>query len=347
MDCAKPKDIQKIFREAEGAFQRAVDERALYSLKLKYLGKKGSVSLALKGLKDLPAEDRPLAGRLIQQARKGLESLYEEKQRELSDKALFERIKKESLDLGLPGPPAPLGAAHPASQIIERVVEIFRPLGWVVQSGPLAESDWYNFSALNIPPFHPSRDLQDTFYIGQGDHVLRTHTSPAQIRTLEKRPPPLAVLAPGAVFRRDSDVSHSPMFHQMEGLYVDKKASLADLKGTLAWFLKKLFESSRLELRFRPSFFPFTEPSAEYDISCPFCRQKGCSVCKRSGWIEIGGCGLVHPEVFRSVRLNSETWQGFAFGLGVERLALVLYRIPDIRLFFENDVRFLKQFSAL
>ncbi|MDE0092143.1 MAG: phenylalanine--tRNA ligase subunit alpha, partial [Oligoflexia bacterium] len=235
---------------------------------------------------------------------------------------------------------------HPITKLMEQVIEIIIPLGYSIQTGPYVESDWYNFSALNFPPFHPSRDLQDTFYIGK-DHVLRTHTSPVQIRALESLTPPFAVLAPGAVFRSDSDISHSPMFHQVEGLYVNQKVSLADLKGTLSYFLKKLFQSSQIQLRFRPSFFPFTEPSAEYDISCPFCSMKGCSVCKKSGWIEIGGCGLVHPEVFHSVKWDSSHWQGFAFGLGVERLAVILYNIPDIRLFFESDVRFLKQFSAV
>ena len=343
----KAEDIKHICQEAETAFGKAESEQELYSLKLKYLGKKGAVSLALKGMKDLQPSARPVMGRLVQKARADLEQLYGAKQQELSFQALADRIKQESLDLSLPGPCLPVGAVHPVTALMERIADIFRPLAWFVKTGPLVESDWYNFSALNIPPFHPSRDLQDTFYIGDGDHVLRTHTSPVQIRALQDHSPPLAVLAPGAVFRRDSDISHSPMFHQVEGLYVDKKVSLADLKGTLAWFLKELFESSRIQLRFRPGFFPFTEPSAEYDISCPFCFGSGCAVCKQSGWIEIGGCGLVHPKVFRSVIKGGTEWQGFAFGLGVERLALVLYRIPDIRLFFENDLRFLSQFSSL
>ena len=218
-------------------------------------------------------------------------------------------------------------------------------MGYSLHTGSYVESDWYNFEALNIPPFHPSRDLQDTFYIDE-KHVLRTHTSPIQIRVLESEKPPLAFLAPGAVFRCDSDISHTPMFHQIEGLFVDTKVSLADLKGTLSFFLKELL-GSQVKVRFRPSYFPFTEPSAEYDVSCPFCASKGCSVCKQSAWIEIGGCGLVHPRVFELTKHDSNQWQGFAFGLGVERMAMILYGISDIRLFFENDLRFLKQFESL
>ena len=348
MDQKKLKNIQKLFDTAKEALNKVQNEKKLYDLKVQYMGKKGSLSQAMKGIKDCPPEEKPAWGRLFNQIRQDLDSLYAKKQTELSDKALKENIQKEVMDLSLPGPSLSSGAKHPVTKVIEHIVGIFNPLGYSIQTGPFVESDWYNFSALNFPPFHPSRDLQDTFYIG-GDHVLRTHTSPVQIRVLESQTPPLAVLAPGAVFRCDSDISHSPMFHQVEGLYVNHKVSLADLKGTLSYFLKKLFQSSKVQVRFRPSFFPFTEPSAEYDVSCPFCsmKGKGCSVCKKSGWIEIGGCGLVHPEVFHSVKWNSEKWQGFAFGLGVERLAVILYSIPDIRLFFENDIRFLKQFSAV
>ena len=346
MNQKKSEDVKKIFDMAKEAFNNAQDEKQLYDLKVQYMGKKGSLSLAMKGIKDCPPEEKPVWGRLFNQIRQDLDSLYTEQKTKLSSKALEENIQKEAMDLSLPGPSLSAGAKHPITKVIESLTDIFRPLGYSIQTGPFVESDWYNFSALNFPPFHPSRDLQDTFYIGE-DHVLRTHTSPVQIRVLESQTPPLAVLAPGAVFRCDSDVSHSPMFHQVEGLYVNQKVSLADLKGTLSYFLKKLFQSSKIKVRFRPSFFPFTEPSAEYDVSCPFCSMKGCSVCKKSGWIEIGGCGLVHPEVFHSVKWDSNKWQGFAFGLGVERLAVILYNIPDIRLFFENDIRFLKQFFAL
>ncbi len=371
MDQKKSEIVNRLFEEAKGAFHKAQGERQLYDLKVQYIGKKGSLSLAMREIKDCPPEDKPSWGRLFNQIRSDLESLYFEKKTELSQRALEKSIKEEAMDLSLPGPALPAGAIHPITKVIERIWGIFKPLGYSIRTGPCVETDWHNFSALNFPPFHPSRDLQDTFYIGE-DHVLRTHTSPVQIRVLESEAPPLAILAPGAVFRCDSDVSHAPMFHQVEGLYVNKKASMADLKGVLSYFLKELFQSSKTQVRFRPSFFPFTEPSAEYDVSCPFCSMKGCSVCKKSGWIEIGGCGLVHPKVFRSVKRNkkpgrvidrrskahpevfhsvkkrnSSQWQGFAFGLGVERLAVILYSIPDIRLFFENDIRFLKQFSAL
>lgn len=339
----KPEEIQEVYKTAKKAFFSAKNEKALYDLKVKFLGKKGILSLAMKQIKEAPPEKKPALGQLFQGIHRDLQQLYEKKQSELVEKALEENLKKQAMDLSLPGPPLSVGGRHPATLVIESIVKIFTPLGYFIQTGPLVESDWYNFTALNVPPFHPSRDLQDTFYIGN-NHLLRTHTSPVQIRALESHSPPFAVLTPGAVFRCDSDISHSPMFHQIEGLYVNQKVSLADLKGTLSYFLKKLFRSSKVKVRFRPSFFPFTEPSAEYDVSCPFCEMGGCSVCKKSGWIEIGGCGLVHPEVFHSVHWDSEKWQGFAFGLGVERLAVILYGIPDIRLFFENDMRFLKQF---
>ena len=341
--------IQTVFQEAKEAFASAKDPKALYDLKVLYMGKKGSLSLALKeamkDLKGLSPEERPRRGAFLNQIRSDLEALYLQKREELSQKEMQAQIERESLDLGLPGPKQPLGAIHPVSAVISRIVEAFRPLGWTVRSGPFVETDWHNFEALNIPPFHPSRDLQDTFYVGES-HTLRTHTSPVQIRVMESEEPPLAVLAPGAVFRCDSDISHSPMFHQVEGLFVDKKVSLADLKGTLSFFLRHIF-GSKTKVRFRPSFFPFTEPSAEYDVSCPFCKGAGCSVCKKSGWIEIGGCGLVHPKVFEAVQLSADLWQGFAFGLGVERLAIILYGVPDIRLFFEGDMRFLRQFESL
>ncbi|MCZ0933213.1 MAG: phenylalanine--tRNA ligase subunit alpha [Oligoflexia bacterium] len=338
--------IQQLSAKAKTAFQTAQTEKELYDCKTQFIGKKSLLTLARKEIKNCPADQKPAWGAFFNQVFQELSIFYNERQKELSQRSLDQKIEREVIDLSLPGPSFPNGSKHPITKLLEQIIEIFIPLGYSIQTGPYVESDWYNFSALNFPPFHPSRDLQDTFYVGK-DHVLRTHTSPVQIRSLESLAPPFAVLAPGAVFRSDSDISHSPMFHQVEGLYVNQKVSLADLKGTLSYFLKKLFQSSKIQLRFRPSFFPFTEPSAEYDISCPFCNRKGCSVCKKSGWIEIGGCGLVHPEVFHSVQWDSCQWQGFAFGLGVERLAVILYNIPDIRLFFENDVRFLKQFSAV
>ena len=331
------------FRAAKQAFLEAEDSKSLYDIKVLYMGKKGELSLALKELKNVPPEERPKWGQKLNEIRNHLENLYLQRKKELEKQELFAQMEKENLDLSLPPPENPSGSLHPITKVIDEIIHIFTPLGWSVQTGPLVESDWYNFTALNIPPFHPSRDLQDTFYVEE-DFVLRTHTSPVQIRTLQSFSPPLAVLAPGAVFRHDSDISHSPMFHQVEGLLVDKEVSFADLKGTLSFFLKKLF--GPVDMRFRPSFFPFTEPSAEYDISCFFCKKRGCSVCKKSGWIEVGGCGLVHPNVFSSAGLKGD-WEGFAFGLGLERLAMLLYNIPNIRLFFENDLRFLKQFENL
>ena len=339
--------IQQLSNKAKTAFKSAQTEKELYAFKLEFIGKKSPLTLARKDIKNYPAEQKPEWGAFFNQVFQDLEAFYNTRQKDLAQKSLDQKIEKSLMDLSLPAPSGlGNGSKHPITKLMEQIVEIFTALGYSIQTGPYIESDWYNFEALNFPPFHPSRDLQDTFYIGK-DHVLRTHTSPVQIRALQKLKPPFAVLAPGAVFRSDSDISHSPMFHQVEGLYVNQKVSLADLKGTLSYFLQKLFQSSKIKLRFRPSFFPFTEPSAEYDISCPFCDMKGCPVCKKSGWIEIGGCGLVHPEVFQSVNWDSKEWQGFAFGLGVERLAVILYNIPDIRLFFENDTRFLNQFPAL
>ena len=335
-------EIKKLCEEAEKALLSAQTSRDLYDIKVQYMGKKGHLSLAKKALKQALPEDRPELGKIFNEVQDHLKQVYTQKEKELKTQELSKDIEKETLDLSLPSPKNPNGTLHPITQTFQKIIDIFKPLGWSIQTGPFVESDWYNFTALNFPPFHPSRDLQDTFYINE-DFVLRTHTSPVQIRTLQNTEPPFAVLAPGAVFRCDSDVSHSPMFHQLEGLFIDKKVSMADLKSTLSFFLKKLFNSN-VNMRFRPSFFPFTEPSAEYDISCLFCKEKGCSVCKKTGWIEIGGCGLVHPNVFQSSGLEKENWQGFAFGLGIERIAMLLYNIPNIRLFFENDLRFLKQF---
>ena len=261
--------IQQLAETAKEAFKTAQTEKELYDSKVQFMGKKSSLISARKGIKNYPAEQKPAWGAFFNEVFKDLENFYSQRQTELAQKSLEEKIEQSAMDLSLPGPNFPNGSKHPITKMMDRIAEIFIPLGYSIQTGPYVESDWYNFEALNFPPFHPSRDLQDTFYIGK-DHVLRTHTSPVQIRALQKFKPPFAVLAPGAVFRSDSDISHSPMFHQVEGLYVNKKVSLADLKGTLSYFLKKLFQSSKIKVRFRPSFFPFTEPSAEYDISCPF-----------------------------------------------------------------------------
>jgi len=290
---------------------------------------------------------------LLLDIKKNYEKLWNEKKTNLENlyTSLFQKLKtkeqnqqalKQQKDLSLPGPSSKAGALHPVELMIQKTVHIFKCLGYSVRTGPLVESDWNNFQALNVPDNHPSRDLQDTFYI-DSDYVLRTHTSPIQVRTMLTEDPPLAILAPGKVFRRDNDVSHSPTFHQIEGMFIDTHVSMAHLKGALSYFVKELF-GSKTRVRFRPSYFPFTEPSAEYDCSCPICRMKGCSMCQQSGWMEIGGCGLMHPQVLEMSNISSKKWEGFAFGLGIERLAIVYYGIPHIKLFLENDIRFLEQF---
>jgi len=296
----------------------------------------------MKQMSSLPKEKRPEFGKLVNEKKNELLSAYDNQWKQLQKKELNEKISGEKLDLTLPGPAYPQGHIHPLHQTMDEIVGILSQIGFTVRTGPLIEKDWYNFEALNIPADHPSRDMQDTFYIDE-HHVLRTHTSPIQIRTMEREKPPIRILAPGPVFRCDSDVSHSPNFYQIEGLLVDEKVSMADLKGTISFFVKEYFGRD-IQTRFRPSFFPFTEPSAEVDCSCPICRGDGCRVCKQTGWVEIGGSGLVHPAVFKAVHLDPEKWQGFAFGFGVERMAIIQHGINNIRLFSENDLRFLEQF---
>ena len=298
----------------------------------------------MKELKNLSPEERPAFGQKINDLKNSIEEYYQSRRKVLKESEISQETEKDFLDLSLPGPHRAGGSLHPIEQIIQKTSAVFVHLGYKKASGPLIETDWYNFSALNIPPDHPSRDNQDTFYL-DSKHLLRTHTSPVQIRSLENLKPPLAVIAPGAVFRRDQiDSSHSPHFHQMEGLFIDRKVSMSHLKGTLSYFLKEL-QGSSAKIRFRPSFFPFTEPSAEYDSSCFVCGGQGCSLCKGTGWIEIGGCGLVHPQVLKASSVNPDKWQGFAFGMGMDRLALLKYSIPDIRLLYENRVSFLEQFE--
>lgn len=323
--------------------QSAVDPQALYDIKVAFAGKQGFLSEIMREMGKLPKEDKPAFGQEVNRVKKAFETAYGEREEGLKSAALNEKIKKDAIDVSLPGPQLSLGAKHPIHLVIEEAVGILARLGYAVRTGPQIEKDWYNFEALNIPPDHPARDMQDTFYVDD-DHVLRTHTSPVQIHALLSEKPPFRALAPGSVFRKDSDISHSPNFHQIEGLLVDHKVSMADLKGTIAFVLRELFGSA-VKVRFRPSFFPFTEPSAEFDCSCPVCSGKGCRLCKNSGWIEIGGSGLVNPRVFEAVKLDPKTWQGFAFGFGIERMAIIKYGIDDIRLFYENDLRFLRQFN--
>ena len=334
--------LEKLFHLAEQALKSAENSSELYNLKTLHIGGKSDFQKMVKEMKHLSPEEKPLFGKWLNEKKRILEKLYSTLFQQLRSQELEQKVKEEKIDFSLPGPAPQRGGLHPVQLIIQKTVKIFKSLGYSVRTGPMIESDWNNFQALNIPEAHPSRDLQDTFYI-DSTHVLRTHTSPIQVRSMLAEKPPMAILAPGKVFRRDNDVSHSPTFHQVEGMFIDTHVSLAHLKGTLSYFVKELFGSKTL-VRFRPSYFPFTEPSAEYDCSCPICGGKGCSMCKQSGWIEIGGCGLMHPKVLELSYISPKKWEGFAFGLGMERLAIVYYGIPHIKLFLENDIRFLEQF---
>lgn len=334
-------DIRKA-AEAELAGVHSLDEAT--ACKVKYLGKKGLVTSVLQQMRDLTPDERPKIGQEVNILKSHLESLLDEMQKRFTADRVTAAVKSADVDVTLPGRPRPLGAVHPITRILEESLHILRGMGFTVAEGPECETDYYNFTALNFLPDHPARDMQDTFYVGPS-FLLRTHTSPVQIRTMEKQKPPLAIVAPGAVYRRDADVSHSPMFHQIEGLVVDQGIRLSDLKGVLTHFLQTLF-GKQFAVRFRPSFFPFTEPSTEVDISCVFCVGKGCRVCKQSGWLEIMGAGMVDPAVFQAVRYDTTTVTGFAFGMGLERMAMLKYHIDDIRLFYESDLRFLTQFTG-
>ena len=336
------KKLQKIKEQVRVAIDQADSRKALYQVKVRFLGKQGQLSLLMREVGGLPKQERPGFGKQVNQIQKELQNEYSKRENFLKQRELGEKLKTESLDLSLPGPDVFCGSLHPTTGVIHEIVEILSRIGFSVRSGPMIETDHYNFTALNIPDNHPARDMQDTFYV-KGGSVLRTHTSPVQIRTMEREKPPIRVLAPGGVFRCDSDASHSPHFHQIEALLIDKKVSMAHLKGTISFFVKKFF-GPKIKTRFRPSFFPFTEPSAEVDCSCPLCRGSGCSMCGQTGWVEIGGSGLVHPHVLSQVDIDPDHWQGFAFGFGIERMAIIKYGINDIRLFAENDLRFLRQF---
>ncbi|MBI4388608.1 MAG: phenylalanine--tRNA ligase subunit alpha [Nitrospinae bacterium] len=325
--------------DASMAAVSALDQ--LKQLRAEYLGKKGCVSQFLKELRDVSADAKPGVGKHINDLKTHVENALEEKARVLEAKS-DAAGGKEFFDVSLPGKRETAGSLHPIAQVMEEIVSVFYSLGFGVEEGPEIETDYYNFEALNIPKDHPARDMQDTFYVEE-DLVLRTHTSPVQIHVMERRQPPLRIIAPGKVYRHDSDVTHTPMFHQIEGLMVDENVSFSNLKGIMDVFVHQIF-GERTKLRFRPSFFPFTCPSAEVDIQCVMCLGKGCRVCSNTGWLEILGAGMVDPAVFRFVNYDSEKWTGLAFGLGIERVAMLKYGINDIRLFFENDLRFLKQF---
>jgi phenylalanyl-tRNA synthetase alpha chain len=335
--------IDDLGRDALGEVEVASDLTALDQARVKYLGKSGLLTARLKQLGSLPPDQRPEAGQAINQVKAAVQAAVDARRQTLEVAALAARLAADRIDVSLPGRGQRSGGLHPITRTLQRIERLFSNAGFVIAEGPEVEDDYHNFEALNIPAHHPARAMHDTFYFDE-HLLLRTHTSPVQIRVMEKEAPPLKIIAPGRVYRCDSDLTHTPMFHQVEGLLVDEEVSFADLKGVLYDFLTNFFERD-LKLRFRPSYFPFTEPSAEVDIACVMCGGTGCRVCKQSGWLEVLGCGMVYPEVFRRVGIDAERYLGYAFGMGVERLAMLRYDINDIRLYFENDLRFLRQFA--
>ncbi len=336
-------DLEELRKQAEAEVAEAVSEEQLLEIRTRYLGRKGLLTGLLRTISSVPPSDRPAFGKRLNEIKAALDGRIEDALQEKLSTGREQALLKEQIDVTLPGRAVMPGRLHPITRVRQEIYAIFSGLGFSIVEGPEVETDYYNFEALNIPKDHPARDMQDTFYV-EGNVVLRTHTSPVQIRTMERMKPPVRILSPGRVYRPDSDVSHSPMFHQVEGLLVDRRVTLGDLKGVLTSFLTQFFGEDTV-LRFRPSFFPFTEPSAEVDIRCVMCHGAGCRVCGQSGWLEILGSGMVDPEVFKNVGYDPEEVTGFAFGLGVERLTMLKYGINDIRLFFENDWRFLEQFG--
>ncbi len=322
----------------------AADQAVLDAVRVRYLGKKGFLTLQLKQLGSLPASERPAAGQVINQVKQKIQQAVEERRDHLQSSALDDQLTRLGIDVTLPGRGQKPGGLHPVTRTMKRIERLFTPLGFTVEEGPEIEDDYHNFEALNIPAHHPARAMHDTFYFNVHT-LLRTHTSPVQVRVMENRKPPLRIIAPGRVYRCDSDLTHTPMFHQVEGLLVDERVSFANLKWVLDEFLRLFFERDDLPVRFRPSYFPFTEPSAEVDIQCVMCAGNGCRVCGQSGWLEVLGCGMVHPKVFDHVGIDNDRYTGFAFGMGVERLAMLRYGVNDLRLFFENDINFLAQFN--
>ena len=337
-------NLDNLISEAINLFEGIDDAAELEQAKARYLGKSGSLTELLKGLGKLSQEERPAMGSRINQAKEAIEAALNSRRDAIQIKKLDTQLAGEALDVTLPGRGLGTGGLHPVTRTLERIESLFRSIGFDVASGPEIETDFYNFTALNIPENHPARAMHDTFYVDD-KNLLRTHTSPVQVHYMQNNRPPFKVIAPGRVYRCDSDVTHTPMFHQVEGLWVDENANFAALKGVLADFMRHFFERDDLPVRFRPSFFPFTEPSAEVDIGCVICHGSGCRVCSHTGWLEVLGCGMVHPSVLKHVNIDSEKYTGFAFGMGVERLAMLRYGVNDLRLFFENDLRFLKQFN--
>lgn len=335
--------LEEILAQALQQLAEAQDLNQLDQVRVHYLGKKGLFTLQMKELGRLDPEQRRSVGQVINEAKDQFQEQFEARKNTLEQSALEARLASERVDVTLPGRGQFVAGLHPVTTTLRRISKIFSGVGFKVVEGPEIEDDYHNFSALNIPEHHPARAMHDTFYF-DAHTVLRTHTSPVQIRVMESEQPPLKVIAPGRVYRCDSDLTHSPMFHQVEGFLVDTDVSFGDLKGVIFEFLRAFFEKD-VQARFRPSYFPFTEPSAEFDVSCVMCDGQGCRVCKDTGWLEVGGCGMIHPEVFRAVNIDHEQFSGFAFGMGVERLAMMRYGINDLRLFFENDLKFLEQFK--
>lgn len=335
-------NLEPLAAQARAAIEAADDSAALEQLRVDYLGKKGQITALLKGLGKLSAQERPQAGARINAVKEDLQALIGERKSAMASAAVEAQLAAETIDVTLPGRGQSTGGIHPVSRTMERMAEFFGTIGFDVVEGPEIEDDYHNFEALNIPAHHPARAMHDTFYVDEHT-VLRTHTSPVQVRVMESQSPPLKIICPGRVYRCDSDLTHTPMFHQVEGLLIDEHTSFADLKGVIEAFLREFFERE-LAVRFRPSYFPFTEPSAEVDIQCVNCGGDGCRVCSHTGWLEVMGCGMVHPKVFEYSNIDTEKYTGFAFGMGVERLAMLRYGVNDLRLFFDNDLRFLEQF---
>ncbi len=337
--------LESLIDRAERDINSAPDLVVLNEYRVRYLGRKGELTSYLKGLGNVPVEDRPRFGQAINQGKQRLQAAIDRRQATLQEAALKARLASESIDVTLPGRHRGGGGLHPVTQTMMRIESLFRQGGYEVVEGPEIEDDYHNFEALNIPADHPARAMHDTFYFDQHT-LLRTHTSPVQVRVMRDQKPPFRIIAPGKVYRCDSDVTHTPMFHQVEGFMVDEQVSFADLKGVVSDFLRLFFDRD-LAVRFRPSYFPFTEPSAELDIACVICAGEGCRVCSQTGWLEVMGCGMIHPRVFENVAIDGQQFSGFAFGMGVERLAMLYYGINDLRLFYENDLRFVEQFSGV
>ncbi len=335
--------LNKLHEDALAAVAEAKDAQSLDDIRVKYLGKKGDITAQLKSLGKLSPEERPAAGARINEVKEAVAKAINDRKASLEEAALAKKLAAERIDVTAPGRRQKHGGLHPVTITMRRMESFFTNIGFDIATGPEIEDDYHNFEALNIPSHHPARAMHDTFYF-DANTLLRTHTSPVQVRTMESEPLPLRIVCPGRVYRCDSDLTHSPMFHQMEGLLIDEKVSFADLKGTIEEFLRVFFEKE-LAVRFRPSYFPFTEPSAEVDIECVMCSGEGCRVCSHTGWLEILGCGMVHPDVLRMSGIDPEKYQGFAFGMGVERMAMLRYGVNDLRLFFDNDLKFLSQFN--